>query len=42
MDGYGLSKQCAVDLLTGKVKYAVINEDVVFQYPAGKAKGGAK
>lgn len=38
MDGYGLSKRCAVDLLTGKVNHEVIGEDVVFQYPVGKAK----
>lgn len=36
--GYLLTKRCAVDLLTGKVKHEVIDDAVVFEYPAGKAK----
>jgi hypothetical protein len=42
--GYMLTKRCAVDLLTGKVKHKVVDDVVVFEYPAGKARqdGGAK
>jgi hypothetical protein len=42
--GYMLTKRCAVDLLTGKVKHEIIDDAVVFEYPAGKAiqDGGAK
>lgn len=36
--GYLLTKRCAVDLLTGKVKHEVVDDAVVFEYPAGKAK----
>jgi len=36
--GYGLSRRCVVDLLTGKVKHKVVDADVVFEYPAGKAR----
>lgn len=32
------SLRCAVDLLTGNVKHEVIDDSVVFEYPAGKAK----
>ena len=36
--GYMLTKRCAVDLLTGKVKHEIIDDAVVFEYPTGKAK----
>ena len=38
MQCYGLTKQCAIDLLTGKVKHKIEAECVVFEYPAGKAR----
>jgi hypothetical protein len=37
-NGYLLTKRCAVDLLTGKVKHEIIDDAVVFEYPTGKAK----
>lgn len=38
MQCYGLTKQCAIDLLTGKVKHKIEAECVTFEYPAGKAR----
>lgn len=42
IEEYGLTKRCATDLLSGKVEYHVVGDQVVFDYPVTNTKGGAK
>ena len=38
VDGYGLTKQCVIDLLSGKTPHTVEGNSVWFEYAEGKYK----
>ena len=38
VDGYSLTKQCAIDLLSEKIPHTVEEDSVFFDYPEGEYK----
>jgi hypothetical protein len=41
-EGFGLTDQCAHDLLSGKIPHTIQGDSVVFEYPSGQWRKESK